>query len=61
MDALIPSGPQEVQDVMGFPVLHSVPARSPVFQPSRFRALRTNRFLALKGVDPGNGLVVSNS
>lgn len=46
---------------MGFPVLRSVPARSPVFQPSRSRVLWINRFVDLKDVDPGNVLVVSNT
>ncbi|AFN47165.1 hypothetical protein HMPREF9154_0599 [Arachnia propionica F0230a] len=41
---------------MGHSVFSAVSARSPARQPSRL-----NRFLDLKGVDPGNGLVVSSS
>lgn len=44
--------------MMGIPILR---VRSSAPQPSRLRVLRPNRFLALKGVDPGNGLVVSSS
>lgn len=49
-----PGGPRRD----GYP---DAPFRSSAPQPSCLRALPTNRFLGLKGADPGNGLVVSSS